>query len=111
LNLKAYDVVMLNYSSRWNYMDPQQHVWSPEAFQALYDYVREGGGLVAYHSSFTWGRDIPEYKRLVGAVMEPGSRDVPRPERFRCTWSTARTRSRRACASSCGPTTTTCTPT
>jgi type 1 glutamine amidotransferase len=71
--LKAYDVVMLNYSSRWNYTDEQQHVWSPDAFRALYDYVREGGGLVAYHSSFTWGRDIPEYKRLVGAVMEPGS--------------------------------------
>ncbi|MDE2434949.1 MAG: ThuA domain-containing protein [Sphingomonadales bacterium] len=71
--LKSYDVVLLNYSSRWNYADPVQHLWSPEAFAALYQYVREGGGLVAYHSSFTWGRDIPEYKRLVGAVMEPGS--------------------------------------
>lgn len=71
--LKAYDVVLLNYSSRWNYADPQQHLWSPEAFRALYDYVRQGGGLVAYHSSFTWGRDIPEYKNLVGAVMEPGT--------------------------------------
>lgn len=69
--LKAYDVVLLNYSSRWNYADPTQQIWSPQAFRALYDYVREGGGLVAYHSSFTWGRDIPEYKRLVGAVMEP----------------------------------------
>lgn len=71
--LKAYDVVLLNYSSRWNYADPQQHVWSQPAFDALYQYVREGGGLVAYHSSFTWGRDIPEYKKLVGAVMEPGT--------------------------------------
>lgn len=71
--LKAYDVVLLNYSSRWNYADPVQHVWSPEAFAALYQYVREGGGLVAYHSSFTWGRDIPEYKRLIGAAMEPGT--------------------------------------
>lgn len=76
--LKAYDVVLLNYSSRWNYADPTQHIWSPEAFSALYQYVREGGGLVAYHSSFTWGRDIPEYKRLVGAVMVPGqSRRAP----------------------------------
>lgn len=76
--LKAYDVVLLNYSSRWNYADPVQQVWSPEAFAALYQYVREGGGLVAYHSSFTWGRDIPEYKRLIGAVMVPGtSRRAP----------------------------------
>lgn len=71
--LKNYDVVLLNYSSRWNYADPVQQVWSPETFAALYQYVREGGGLVAYHSSFTWGRDIPEYKRLIGAAMEPGS--------------------------------------
>jgi len=71
--LKAYDVVLLNYSSRWNYADPKQHIWSDQAFKALYQYVREGGGLVAYHSSFTWGRDIPEYKRMVGATMLPGS--------------------------------------
>jgi type 1 glutamine amidotransferase len=76
--LKKYDVVLLNYSSRWNYADPVQHLWSDKAFQALYQYVREGGGLVAYHSSFTWGRDIPEYKKLVGAAMQPGeSRRAP----------------------------------
>ncbi len=71
--LKAYDVVLLNYSSRWNYADPVQHIWSDDAFKALYQYVREGGGLVAYHSSFTWGREIPEYKHLIGAVMQPGT--------------------------------------
>lgn len=71
--LKTYDVVLLNYSSRWNYADSQQHLWSQPAFDALYQYVRDGGGLVAYHSSFTWGQDIPEYKRMIGAVMEPGS--------------------------------------
>jgi type 1 glutamine amidotransferase len=71
--LKAYDVVLLNFSSRWNYADPDQHAWSAEALDALYAYVREGGGLVAYHSSFTWGRDIPGYRRLVGAVMEPAT--------------------------------------
>lgn len=76
--LKQYDVVLLNYSSRWNYADPVQHVWSDSAFKALYQYVREGGGLVAYHSSFTWGRDIPEYKKLIGGTMEPGtSRRAP----------------------------------
>lgn len=76
--LKQYDVVLLNYSSRWNYADPVQKVWSDSAFKALYQYVREGGGLVAYHSSFTWGRDIPEYKKLIGGAMEPGtSRRAP----------------------------------
>lgn len=80
--LKDYDVVLLNYSSRWNYTDEKQHLWSPQAFEALYQYVREGGGLVAYHSSFTWGRDIPEYKKLIGAVMQPGfSRRSP-PDAF-----------------------------
>lgn len=80
--LQDYDVVILNYSSRWNYADEQQHLWSPTAFQALYDYVAQGGGLVAYHSSFTWGRDIPEYHRLVGATMMPGvSRRAP-PDAF-----------------------------
>lgn len=70
--LKRYDVVLLNYSSRWNYADKEQHLWSASARQALYDYVRQGGGLVAYHSSFTWGQDQDEYHRLVGAVMDPG---------------------------------------
>lgn len=80
--LQDYDVVILNYSSRWNYADAQQHLWSPTAFQALYDYVAQGGGLVAYHSSFTWGRDIPDYHRLVGATMMPGvSRRAP-PDAF-----------------------------
>lgn len=80
--LKHYDVVLLNYSSRWNYADPEQHLWSPQAFEALYQYVREGGGLVAYHSSFTWGRDIPEYKRLVGATMQPGESRRSPPDAF-----------------------------
>lgn len=80
--LKKYDVVVLNYSSRWNYTDEKQHIWSPQAFQAMYDYVAQGGGLVAYHSSFTWGREIPEYLKLVGGTMLPGvSRRAP-PDAF-----------------------------
>ena len=76
--LMKYDVVILNYSSRWNYSDKQQHLWSPQAHRALYQYVRDGGGLVAYHSSFTWGQDQPEYHRMIGAVMDPGqSRRAP----------------------------------
>lgn len=80
--LKKYDAVILNYSSRWNYTDEKQHLWSPQAFQALYDYVAQGGGLVAYHSSFTWGREIPDYMKLVGGTMLPGfSRRSP-PDAF-----------------------------
>lgn len=80
--LAGYDVVILNYSSRWNYADEEQHLWSQGAFTALYEYVARGGGLVAYHSSFTWGREIPEYVRLVGATMQPGvSRRAP-PDAF-----------------------------
>ena len=76
--LKDYDVVILNYSSRWNYSDKEQHLWSESARKALYQYVRDGGGLVAYHSSFTWGQDQPEYQRMIGAVMQPGkSRRAP----------------------------------
>jgi uncharacterized protein len=71
--LRAYDVVLLNYSSRWNYDDPVEQRWTPAAETALFEYVRGGGGLVAYHSSFTFGYNWPEYRRLVGAVMEPGS--------------------------------------
>ena len=81
--LKKYDVVLLNYASRWNYGDKQQKLWSPEAFQALYDYVEQGGGLVAYHSSFTWGFDMPEYRRLLGATMVPGQSRRSPPDGFR----------------------------
>ena len=69
--LRRYDVVLLNYSSRWNYADREQRLWSPAARRALQDYVKGGGGLVAYHSSFTWGLDQPDYHRMVGAVMDP----------------------------------------
>ena len=81
--LKKYDVVFLNYASRWNYGDKEQKLWSPETFQALYDYVDQGGGLVAFHSSFTWGFDIPEYRRLLGATMVPGQSRRSPPDGFR----------------------------
>jgi len=80
--LKKYDVVILNYASRWNYGDKTQHLWSDTAFEALYDYVAQGGGLVAYHSSFTWGYDIPEYRRLLGATMVPGQSRRSPPDAF-----------------------------
>ncbi|NWK98701.1 ThuA domain-containing protein [Sphingobium lactosutens] len=75
--LKDYDAVLINYSSRWNYSDASEHRWSKEAEQALFDYVKQGGGLVAYHSSFTFGANWPEYQRLVGGVMDRSSRRSP----------------------------------
>ena len=71
--LKDFNVVLLNYSSRWVYDDANEHRWSPEAEKALFDYVHGGGGLVVYHASFTFGYNWPEYRRLVGGVMEPAT--------------------------------------
>ena len=69
--LKDFNVVLLNYSSRWVYDDVNEHRWSPDAEKALFDYVSGGGGLVVYHASFTFGYNWPEYRRLTGAVMDP----------------------------------------
>ena len=91
--LKAYDVVLLNYSSRWNYGDAKEHRWSAGAEQALFDYVKEGGGLVAYHASFTMGANWPEYQKLIGAVMLPAqSRRSPPRARAGIPRSAARPR-------------------
>lgn len=109
--LKAYDVVLLNHSSRWVYNDPTEHRWSPQAEKALFDYVRQGGGLVAYHSAFTFGYNWPEYRQLVGAVMEPGTSRRSPPGAFPSTSSTATIPSPGGCGNISGPTTMTCTRT
>jgi type 1 glutamine amidotransferase len=68
--LKPYDVVLLNYTGRWNYSDPEEHRWSPTAQKALFDWVRNGGGIVVYHASFTMGAPSwPEFEHLAGGVM------------------------------------------
>jgi type 1 glutamine amidotransferase len=69
--LKDFNVVLLNYSSRWVYDHVNEHRWSPDAEKALFDYVSGGGGLVVYHASFTFGYNWPEYRRFTGAVMDP----------------------------------------
>ncbi len=74
--LKAYHVVLINYGSRWYSGDAEQ-VWSNESFQAIYQYVREGGGLVAYHSGLSFARNIPEFRRLVGTAVGTGGRKSP----------------------------------
>jgi type 1 glutamine amidotransferase len=78
--LAPYDVVLINYLGRWNYTDATEKRWGPIAEKALFDYVRDGGGVVVYHSSFNIGSPSwPEWEQLVGGVMRPhqGSRRSP----------------------------------
>jgi type 1 glutamine amidotransferase len=78
--LKPYQVVLLNYLGRWNYTDKDEKRWGPVAEKALFDYVRNGGGVVVYHASFNMGSPSwPEFERLAGGTMRPfhGSRRSP----------------------------------
>jgi uncharacterized protein len=78
--LKPYDVVLINYLGRWNYTDKEEKRWGPVAEKALFDYVRNGGGVVVYHASFNMGSPSwPEFERLAGGTMRPfhGSRRSP----------------------------------
>lgn len=78
--LASYDVVLLNYLGRWNYTDQEEKRWGPGAEAALFDYVKNGGGIVVYHASFNLGAPSwPEFERLAGGTMRPfhGSRRSP----------------------------------
>jgi type 1 glutamine amidotransferase len=78
--LEPYDVVLLNYLGRWNYTDEHEDRWGAVAEEALFDYVRNGGGVVVYHASFNMGSPSwPEFERLAGGTMRPfhGSRRSP----------------------------------
>jgi type 1 glutamine amidotransferase len=78
--LKPYDVVLINYLGRWNYTDEDEKRWGPVAEKALFEYIREGGGVVLYHASFNMGSPSwPEFERLAGGTMRPfhGSRRSP----------------------------------
>jgi uncharacterized protein len=78
--LKPYGVVLINYLGRWNYTDKEEKRWGPVAEKALFDYVRNGGGVVIYHASFNMGSPSwPEFEQLAGGTMRPfqGSRRSP----------------------------------
>lgn len=78
--LRGYDVVLLNYLGRWNYVDPQEDRWDAGAQQALFDFVRNGGGAVVYHSSLVMGAPSwPEFEKLAGGTMRPNHRSRRSP--------------------------------
>ena len=65
--LKDFDLVFLNYDGRYRSDGPYIGL-GEQAEKTLYDFVRNGGGCVVYHSSFILGEPaFPEdYCRLVG---------------------------------------------
>lgn len=79
--LEGYDVVVLNYFGAPRPMAEERR-WGEETEQALFDWVRDGGGLVVTHSAFwmgaTWGdANGDELLKLFGGAMRPTSRRAP----------------------------------
>ena len=82
--LKPYDLVILNYSGSWEYIDPNEIRWGKVPEKALFDFVKNGGGIVVYHSSFNLGATgWPEYEKLAGGTLRGTppleTRRVPAP--------------------------------
>jgi len=69
--LEGYDGVFINYDGKENIENPYEG-WGKNTEMALYDYVRNGGGAVMYHSSFIKGNPaLPEeYVKLVGCDFD-----------------------------------------
>src|SRR5690606_32648446 len=78
--LEGYDVVLLNYFGAVRPMAEERR-WGEATEQALFDYVRKGGGLVVLHGSFwmgaTWTSNGDELLSLFGGAMRPTSRRAP----------------------------------
>jgi type 1 glutamine amidotransferase len=68
--LKHYDAVLINYVGRWAYTDKEEIRWGPQAEKALFDFVRNGGGVVVYHTSLALGEPSwPEFEKMVGGTL------------------------------------------
>jgi len=69
-----YDVLLLNYNDMHQTAGPW---WDDRARQALLDFVRNGKGLVSYHSANNafWGWD--EYDKLVGGTWRETANHAP----------------------------------
>lgn len=79
--LERFDAVILNYFGAERPMALERR-WGNFTEQALFDYVRNGGGLVASHAAFwmgaTWDDENgAELVRLFGGAMRPTSRRGP----------------------------------
>lgn len=70
--LAPYDVVVLNWFGRFDVWSTEPEVrWGEETERAVQDFVRAGGGLVAYHASLQMGGGPQaDYRRLFGGRLE-----------------------------------------
>ncbi len=69
--LNPYDLVILNYLGKWNYSDPMELRWGPVQEAALFDFVRQGRGIVVYRATLAMGEHPawPEFEHLAGGVL------------------------------------------
>jgi type 1 glutamine amidotransferase len=71
--LKDFDAVFLNNTVGMLFEDP-------EVRSALVRYVREGGGLAAYHASSHNSMDWPEFGEMLGARQENTRTEIEQPK-------------------------------
>jgi hypothetical protein len=71
-SLEDYDLIFIDYDGKPSVSEPFVG-WGANAEKALYEFVRNGGGAVVYHSSFIHcdDRAFPdEYDRLTGCCLD-----------------------------------------
>ncbi len=82
-SLVDYDAVFINYDGKINVETPYVG-WGEKTEHVLYDYVRQGGGAVMYHSSIIKGDPaVPDqFVRLAGCEFDfaQGARKSPKLE-------------------------------
>ena len=79
--LEPYDCVVVSYFGAVKPGDPEQR-WGKETEQALFDFVRDGRGVVLAHPAFAMGRtwddaNGEELLRLAGGLLGRESRRAP----------------------------------
>jgi hypothetical protein len=79
--LEPYDCVVVSYFGAVKPGDPERR-WGAQTEQALFDFVRGGGGVVLAHPAFAMGRSWDdahgdELLRLAGGLLHRESRRAP----------------------------------